>query len=64
MVRERQSHNLEAWMAEATHSGIEELARFARGLQEDLVAIKTGLTLEWSNEVTEGHVHRLKLVKR
>ena len=64
MVRERQGHNLEAWMAEATHSGIEGLARFARGLQEDLAAIKTGLTLEWSNGVTEGHVHRLKLVKR
>jgi putative transposase len=55
---------LEAWMAEATHSGIPELARFARGLQDDLNAIQAGLTLAWSNGVTEGHVHRLKLVKR
>ena len=51
-------------MAEATHSGIEELARFARGLQDDLVAIKAGLTLEWSTGVTEGQLHRLKLLKR
>jgi transposase len=51
-------------MAEATHSGIDELARFARGLQEDLAAVIAGLTLEWSNGVTEGHIHRLKLVKR
>jgi transposase len=64
MVRERRDDALEAWMAEATHSGIEELARFARGLQEDLVAIKAGLTLEWSNGVTEGQIHRLKLLKR
>jgi transposase len=64
MVRERRGHDLEAWMAEAMHSGIAELARFARGLQADLVAIKTGLTLEWSNGVTEGQIHRLKLVKR
>jgi transposase len=64
MVRERRGHELEAWMAEATHSGIEELARFARGLQDDLSAVKAGLTLEWSNGVTEGHIHRLKLVKR
>jgi len=64
MVRERRGHDLEAWMAEVTDNGIAELGRFARGLQEDLVAIKTGLTLEWSNGVTEGHVHRLKLVKR
>jgi transposase len=55
---------LEAWMAEATHSGIPELARFARGLQDDLTAIQAGLTLAWSNGVTEGHVHRLKLVTR
>jgi transposase len=64
LVRERQGENLEAWMAEATSSGIEELARFARGLQEDLAAIKAGLTLAWSNGVTEGQIHRLKLVKR
>ena len=56
--------DLEAWMAETMHSGIDALARFARGLQEDLVAITAGLTLEWSNGVTEGQIHRLKLAKR
>jgi transposase len=64
MVRERLSHAWEAWMAEATSSGIDELARFARGLQEDLAAVKAGLTLDWSNRVTEGQIHRLKLLKR
>jgi transposase len=64
MVRERRGAHLQAWMAEALHSGIEALARFARGLQEDLAAVTAGLTLPWSNGVTEGHVHRLKLVKR
>jgi transposase len=64
MVRERQGNDLEAWMAEAMDSGIDELARFARGLQDDLAAVKAGLSLEWSNGVTEGQIHRLKLVKR
>jgi transposase len=64
LVRERRGRDLEAWIAEATHSSIPELARFARGLREDLTAIKAGLTLAWNNGVTEGHVHRLKLVKR
>jgi transposase len=64
MVRERRGADLEAWMAEAVSSGIDALARFARGLQDDLVAITAGLTLEWSNGVTEGQIHRLKLVKR
>jgi transposase len=64
IVRERRGEDLEAWMSKATHSGIAELARFARGLQDDLIAIQAGLTLEWSNGVTEGQIHRLKLLKR
>jgi transposase len=64
IIRERRGHELGAWMTEAIESGIAELARFARGLQEDLAAVKAGLTLAWSNGVTEGQIHRLKLVKR
>jgi transposase len=64
LVRERRGADLKAWMAEAISSGIAELARFARGLQDDLSAVTAGLTLAWSNGVTEGHIHRLKLLKR
>jgi transposase len=46
------------------NSGIEVLARFARGLQDDLSAITAGLTLRWSNGPVEGQVTRLKLLKR
>ena len=35
MVRERRGRDLEAWITEATDSGIDALARFARGLRED-----------------------------
>lgn len=64
LMRERRGEALETWMAEATASGIAELARFAQGLQEDLQAIKAGCTLEWSNGPVEGHINRLKLLKR
>jgi transposase len=64
LVRERRGCELAAWITAATDSGIAALARFARGLQGDLPAIQAGLTLEWSNGVTEGQIHRLKLVKR
>ena len=63
MVRERRGIDLEAWMAEAMHSGIEELARFARGLQEDFAAVTAGFTLDWSNGPVEGQITRLKLLK-
>src|SRR5262245_59972438 len=64
MVRECRGADLEASMAEAISSGVAELARFARGLQDDLSAVVAGLTLAWSNGVPEGQLHRLKLVKR
>ena len=64
LVRERQGEAVEAWMAEAIDSGIDALARFARGLKDDLRAIIAGLPLAWSNGVTEGQIHRLKLLKR
>jgi transposase len=64
LVRERRGDALEAWMAKAVVSGIEALARFAQGLREDLAAVKAGLTLPWSNGPVEGHINRLKLLKR
>jgi transposase len=64
LVRERRGEALTTWIAEATASGIAALARFAQGLQDDLAAITAGLTLPWSNGPVEGHVNRLKLLKR
>jgi transposase len=64
MVRERRGSDLEAWITAATDSGIDALARFARGLQEDLAAVTAGLTLDWSNGPVEGQITRLKLLKR
>jgi transposase len=64
LVRERRGHALEAWMSETMRSGNEALARFAHGLQEDLTAVKAGLTLPWSNGPVEGQITRLKLLKR
>jgi transposase len=64
LVRERRGCDLEAWITAATDSGIDALARFARGLQEDLAAVTAGLTLPWSNGPVEGQITRLKLLKR
>jgi transposase len=64
LMREHQGNKLEAWMTAATHSGIETLARFAQSLQQDLAAVKAGLTLPWSNGPVEGQITRLKLLKR
>ena len=64
MLRERQGERLDAWLHKAEAQGIAELRGFALSLKRDYDAVKAGLTLEWSQGPVEGHVHRLKLLKR
>ena len=64
MLRHREGERLPAWSERAAGGGVDELARFAAKLKEDLAAVQAGLTLRHSNGQTEGQVTRLKLVKR
>jgi transposase len=64
LVRQRQPERLDAWLQRATSSTLEALQRFARGLREDYSAVKAGVTLPWSTSPVEGHINRLKMVKR
>jgi transposase len=64
MVRDRQAADLETWLAETQASSIAELGSFVQGIQRDRAAVEAGLTLEWSQGQTEGHITRLKLLKR
>jgi transposase len=64
MVRERQGDRLDAWIEAVSEQGPAELQRFASGLRDDYAAVRAGLTLVHSNGQTEGHINRLKLVKR
>ncbi|WP_149181339.1 transposase [Streptomyces sp. TRM49041] len=40
------------------------LHTFTSGLERDLAAVTAGLTLPWSSGVVEGHVNRIKMIKR
>ncbi|MFC9795724.1 transposase [Streptomyces sp. NPDC127584] len=40
------------------------LQRFARHLQRDLDAVTAGLSQPWNSGVVEGHVKRIKMLKR
>ncbi len=64
MVRERRVEGLTDWVEGMRHSEQRELRGFAEGLLEDYAAVRAGLTLRESNGPTEGHINRLKLVKR
>jgi transposase len=64
LVRQRQPERLDAWLERATTSVLEALQRFAKGLGEDDDAVKAGGTLPWSTSPVEGHINRLKMLKR
>jgi transposase len=64
MLRERQGEKLDAWLQKVEDQEVSELQRFAQGLRRDYGAVKSGLTLVWSQGQVEGQVHRLKLLKR
>jgi transposase len=48
----------------AADSGIRTLSQFAMGLRRDHAAVHAALSLPWSNGPTEGHINRLKCLKR
>jgi transposase len=64
MLRERRGVDLEQWIAMAFHCGIAEWRSFVRKLRQDQAAVQAGLTLKWNNGPVEGHINRLKLLKR
>jgi transposase len=64
MVRKRLPEKLDAWLSDAEACLITELRNFAKGLSQDYAAVKAGITMAWSNGPVEGHINRLKLVKR
>jgi transposase len=64
VVKERRVDELRGWIIEAQRSGIPEFRSFANGLTSDLLAVRAGLTYEWSQGQVEGQVHRLKMIKR
>jgi len=64
-MRRRDGELFDAWLASALRKDVpREIRRFANGLRRDLKAVRMAFTSPWSNGQTEGHVNRLKLIKR
>ena len=64
LVRQRQPERLDPWLQRATTSAVDAVRRFATGLYEDYEAVKAGVTLPWNSGPVEGHINRLKMLKR
>lgn len=64
VLRERSVGDLGTWIADAQASGLRSFEALANGLVSDRAAVEAGLTTDWSNGPVEGHVHKIKLIKR
>jgi len=64
MVHKREGQRLDTWLEQIAKSDLPELQRFAHGVELDKAAVKAGLTWPINNGMVEGHVTKLKLIKR
>ncbi|WP_434091256.1 ISL3 family transposase [Streptomyces flaveus] len=64
LVRHRRGHLLLEWIRQAEQDAPKPMQGFAGFLRQDLDAVTAGLTLPWSSGVVEGHVNRVKTLKR
>jgi transposase len=55
---------LHSWIERAQKAGIHAMTRFVRTLKQDLSAVEAAVTEPWSNGPVEGHINRLKMLKR
>jgi transposase len=64
LIRKRSQGTLSDWLVRGEACLNPELRRFAEGIRRDEAAVHAAVTQPWSNGPVEGHVNRLKTVKR
>jgi transposase len=64
IVRHQQAAELDLWLERASSCGYRVWHNFAGGLKQDYKAVHAALLYPWSNGPTEGHINRLKYLKR
>ncbi|MEU9743451.1 transposase [Micromonospora chersina] len=64
ILTNRHGHRLNAWITAVTADDQPDLHSFIAGLRRDHDAVLNGLTLPHSSGVVEGHVNRIKMIKR
>jgi transposase len=64
ILKQRDQTAFPGWMERASQSRIPEIKSVAAGIERDRAAVVAALAYEWSNGTTEGHINRLKTLKR
>jgi transposase len=64
LIRKQSSTTLAEWWARGEASSDPDLRRFAEGIRRDEASVLAAVAERWSNGPVEGHVNRLKTIKR
>ena len=64
LIRQRSQGTLSDWLTRGEACVNPEVRRFAEGVRRDEAAVQAAVTQRWSNGPVEGHINRLKTVKR
>jgi transposase len=64
LIRKKSTEALSDWLARGEASSDPDLRRFAEGIRRDEASVHAAVTERWSNGPVEGHVNRLKTIKR
>jgi transposase len=64
LIRKQSTGTLVDWLSRAEVSACPEVRHFAEGIRRDESAVNAAVTMRWSNGPVEGHVNRLKTIKR
>jgi hypothetical protein len=64
MLTERQGERLPDWLDAVRQDDLSSLHTLAFGIDRERDAVIAGLTLPWNSGVVEGHVDRIKMLKR
>ncbi|MGW0731451.1 transposase [Streptomyces sp. NPDC002851] len=64
LLQHRRGHQLLARVQEAERDSPGPMLSFSKSLCLDRDAVTAGLTLPWSSGIVEGHVNRIKTIKR
>lgn len=64
LIRKQSTGTLSEWLTRGEASPDPDLRRFAEGIRRDEAAVQAAVTEPWSNGPVEGHVNRLKTIKR
>lgn len=64
LIGHQSNEGLDTWLKDVRASTVRQFLPFARSIERDKAAIVAGLTLPSSTGPVEGHINRLKLLKR